>query len=48
MELLTGKPRAKTTESSKPELAAVWGPTLLARALWEEFEFPLAFGGELL
>jgi len=48
VELLTGKPRAKTTESSKPELAAVWGPRLVARALWEELGFPLAFGGELL
>ena len=48
MELLTGEPRAKTTESSKPELAAVWGPRLVARALWEELGFPLAFGGELL
>jgi len=40
-----GGARAKTTESSKPELAAVWGLRLLARALWEELGFPLAFGG---
>jgi len=48
MELLTGEPRAKTTESFKPELAAVWGLRLLARALWEELGFPLAFWVELL
>ncbi|TFE71393.1 hypothetical protein A7K72_11080, partial [Candidatus Methylacidiphilum fumarolicum] len=39
VELLRGEP-PKTTGSWEAKSAAVWGPTLVARVLWEELGFP--------
>ena len=42
---LLGEEPPKRREGWKPESAAVWGPALVARALWEELGFPELLDG---